>query len=288
MNNLTEGETLLRVRISKNIQDAYDLVRDNYDLTQSDLVRMAPLLLTLLAEINFTTRRAELKDGFEQLEQEIKDQSLLAQMKRELEETELRFNGMHFTDYLRYLTDGLDENSKKFINRENISHGRDGLPDYLIFKKTLDKLNEEKDPLLKVAEEVARKVTGEDKNTIPKNPTPMEQIPDRFWVELITKARKELGQFLDPPQMNQIREAFCNAVHRKNESEWELKVAARRISDEMEKSGIDMLGDFIPPEYNGRLLSYARANLGGRYLTATQKDKVRKLLINELGQRKYK
>ena len=279
-----EKETLLRVRIAKNVQDAYDLIRDHYDLTQSDLVRMAPLLLVLLAEGNFTKRREEIAE----VEKTLPDTEATAEMLELYRETELRFKGIHFTEHLKVLAKDLDDTGQKSINPEDIAPGRDGLPDYHLFPTTLDDLEKSKEyvVLQKKAEEIAQQVSSTDKHKVPQSNDSLKTmvIPSEYDSQLLVGSRIELGKDLDDDQKRYIRKKFCEAVHNSpssvNKNEQVLQEVAESIAVEVVNANA-VQGKYILPEYDGRLLSNARARLG-KYLTVKEKEEVRKLLRHEV------
>ncbi len=286
MNNFEEtGGAIVRARVSPNILEAYDLIRDNCDLTQSDLIRLCPLIFMLFLEGNFTSRRKDIEKSFQQLENEVSDKNLLKKMKYRIKTEELRFRRADFTDYLKKIAQDLDDESKKSIHPDIITRGRDGLPDYTIFPKRLEEFKGsiEKDTLLKkVAEESAGNVKNKDKVKIPKHPTPQNPIPQEYWLDLLMAAKRELGSFLDQGQMEKIRTWFCDAVHsRENKTDWALKAAAKMVAEYVRKNDDEIFPDeFIPSHYDGLLLTQARYLLG-RYLTSAEKKDVRHLLIKE-------
>ncbi len=279
-----EKEILLRVRISKEIQDAYDLVRDHYELTQSDVVRMAPLLLTLLAEGSLIKDFEVFKKG---LEKEIKDKRKVETF---LERVRRPFTRKIFTDYLKDLAkkqakEQKNQDSRRPIDPDHITPGSDALPKYKIFQETLNRIDligEEK-LLRSVAGEIAKNVTDAKEEKIPEDPN-LGVIPETYWVRLMITARNALDiSSLNSEQQKIIRQAFCDAAYKKNTTERALQEAAQRVAKEAREQGITIQHEFefIPPEYDGRLLSYARAMLG-KYLTAKEKEEVRKLLKKQL------
>ncbi|MCY3725212.1 MAG: hypothetical protein OXF95_01070 [Rhodobacteraceae bacterium] len=271
-------DTMLRVRISQDILEAYDLVRDNYDLTQSDLVRMAPLLLTLLVEKSFETKRGQVDEEIKKYESNL-DEGQLEKLRNTLKALKLSFSPPEFTDYLRIFADNLKK--KSTVNPNDIVAGKDGLPNYRIFPEKPNLRLAEEDCLKKVAEEVARKVPDNNKRNIPKNPTHTNPIPDEYWLDMLVKASDELGSKLNPNQMNILRKWFSKVVHNKDNTEWALTAAAKVVADYVREKGDKIYRDsYIPPEYDGVLLTQARSLLG-RYLTATQKEEVRELLKKE-------
>lgn len=271
-----ESDTLLRVRITKKVQEAYSLVQDYYETNQSDLVRMAPLLLVLLAEKHFAHSRKEIRD----LEEKLVGSSSASEVLRIYRDTLLRLKGQHFVEYLRELAGELDETGRKAVGPKDIDLAKDGLPDYQLFRATFEELEKEqgRTTLQQVANEVAKTVDNAD--SVPRDGS--GTIPPQYDGHLLAICRTKLGKDLDQDQKAEVRAMFRNAVHGHLGNK---RAALARVAEQIAREMIDnkdMLPDeYIPPEYDGRLLAISRARIG-KNLTAKQRAEVRQMLKDAL------
>ena len=277
------ADALLSVRVTKDVQEAYSLVQDYYEINQSDLVRMAPLLLVLLAEKNFTDRRKDIKAAEESLGGNPSASEAL-----KIYRENLRFRGLQLIEYLRESAEKLDPIGRDAVRGDDIDLGKDGLPQYRLFHKIRMKQSEIMDEatLERVAAVAARDLV-KDVHSVLRTDDPY--IPPEYDGPLLALARAKLGKLLTDDQKRKVRQLFKDAVHAKPGGETpserdRLEQVAQEIADSVSLEA-NLNGEYIPPEYDGRLLAIARAKLG-RHLTAEQKAKVRQLLREKVAERK--
>ena len=278
------ADSLLSARVTKDVQEAYSLVQDYYEINQSDLVRMAPLLLVLLAERNFTERRKEIAAA----EQSLRGNPSASEALNIYRESHLKLRGSHFIEYLRDLTESLDDIGQDAVSRDDIDLERDGLPRYRLFHKTREQQDEIMDQavLERVAADAARDLV-KDARSIPQDDG--SHIPPEYDGPLLAMARTRLGKFLTEDQKIKLRRLFKDAVHAAKPDKTPpsvqecLEQTAQLMASKMPPlASLD--SGYIPPEYDGPLLAIARTRLG-RHLTSEQKAEVRRLLRERIAER---
>ena len=268
-----DASRILSVRVTENIYCCYEQIQMLYAIKQSDLIRMAPLLLVLLAEGNLAQRRKKVREGEKELrsKQEI-DWNKFREIDREriaIENNEVL--GRSFIDYLRELA--IKANSKDEIH---INEADDGLPEYLIFQKQL---------LQQAAAEIADRVSQNSPHEIPNI---VQRVDNRYDGQLLAVSRKKLGKELNSDQKSKVREQFINALSirkgfdEEKSEDGELQKAANEVARNsvlsedidsvLQQIGLEGIPN-IPPRYDGKLLAISRKNLG-KPLNAGEKSKV--------------
>ena len=271
------ADALLSVRVTKDVQEAYSLVRDHYGVNQSELVRMAPLLLVLLAEGKFTERRID----FNRARESLRGNPEAPEMLKIYQENYLKPRGPHFIEHLRSLAEKLDDIGKDAVRVEDIDVERDGFPRYRLFHSIQEQQNEITDQavLKRVAADTARKFV-KDRSIVPQDDN--SPIPAAYDGPLLAIAREQLGKFLTVAQKAKLRQLFREVVHGETSGDEPpsahecLERAAREVA-RMIPSASDLDEGYIPPQFDGRLLAIARAQLG-KHLTSEQKVEARRLL----------
>ena len=171
-----ESESI-SARVLPEEKIAYELVKHTYGIYQSDLVRMAPLLLALVAENSFAWRRKKAEESLELADKlravphagaegkecgflgyvygvwrveeaaqgeldSIEERDLLGHTLEEKEESAFNFGydpneGNPFVDYLRYLAS--EAGSPGYVDPGDITVGDEaGLPAYRVLREKLD------------------------------------------------------------------------------------------------------------------------------------------------------
>ena len=271
------ADALLSVRVAKDVQEAYSLVRDHYGINQSELVRMAPLLLVLLAERKFTERRRE----FNRAKESLRGNPSAPEILKIFQENYLEPRGPHFVEHLRDLAEDLDDIGKDAVRVEDIDLERDGFPRYRLFHSIQEQQNEITDQaaLKRAAADTARKFV-KDASAVPQNDS--SPIPAAYDGPLLAIAREQLGKFLTEEQKTKLRQLFKDVVHGKTSNDEPpsdhecLEQAALEVA-RMIPSDLYLDEGYIPPQFDGRLLAIARAQLG-KHLTLEQKVEARRLL----------
>lgn len=274
---------ILSVRISENIYRAYEQIQVHYAIKQSDLIRMAPLLLVLVAEGSLAHRRNEVRKWEESLRsnQEIdwNEFRRIDRAKTEVENNEVL--GQSFIEHLRNLASAAS--NREVIDPTEINEAEDGLPKYSIFQTQM---------LRQAAHEIADKV-------------PPDEIPGLMSLDadnpydgqLLAASRKKLGKILNGDQKDEVRDQFKMALGIKkalqepktfqntsDDSFLELQEAAYEVArDRVRPEDIENLLEQIglgetpeiPRRYDGQLLAISRKKLG-KPLNLSEKSTVRK------------
>ena len=277
-----QSETLLSVRITPEVQEAYGLVGDYYDIRRSDLVRMAPLLLTLLAEGDLAQRRVEIRKLEESLPK------LLDAYKEDF----LKLRGTRFIEYLRDLASSLDEQGREAVDPNHIEPSKEGLPAYKLFRSTQlkqDQIREEQ--ILEMTANEVASMTCESDFHLSDDTIPPEL--DRL---LLTRSGNLLGILTDG-QKALVRKLFRMAVRRKSQNtlpdpanqpngdlkEFQLLQVAQKVAGNVSAKERERLlqTTYIPRKFDGLLLAMSRTRLG-KILTSGEKATVRQLFRDTL------
>ncbi|MCY4007528.1 MAG: hypothetical protein OXE84_12010 [Rhodobacteraceae bacterium] len=283
-------DALLSARVTKDVQDAYSLVQDHYEVNQSDLIRMAPLLLVLLAESNFKDRRKEIAE----VEESLCGNPSAAEMLKLYRDNHLKIRSPRFVEYLREIAEDLDVHGKAAVSSDDIDLQKDNLPGYRLFRETHRAQHEfiEQEKLKEVAANAAEQLVH-DPSSIPQNES--TTIPPQYDGPLLAMAKSRLGKLLDEEQKINLRQFFKKAVHssastnvQKSDSDILADVAQHIAYNLIPADQIPQLAQmgegYIPQEYDGRLLAIARTQLG-KFLTEDQKIKLRQLLKERIADR---
>ena len=193
-----ESTESVSARITADIRLAYDLVSVCYGITQSDLIRMAPLLFTVLAEGSLAWRRRKL-DQIREFAEKMHDVAThpkgssighlafahsvySAEAGAECEREsinrgdvlglELRDDaggnaydygfdpqeGNAFVDYLRMLA--IEAASPDFVDPEDIAPGDDDLPSYKVCREVLNRVTGGSDEFHRALKDMEMRIPG--------------------------------------------------------------------------------------------------------------------------------
>ncbi|MDE0112072.1 MAG: hypothetical protein OXN84_07290 [Albidovulum sp.] len=277
---------ILSVRVSENIYRAYEQIQMRYAVKQSDLIRMAPLLLVLLAEGNLARRQKEVRKWEAALRsgQEI-DWNKFRKIDRE--RTAIENNEILGRGFINHLRDLAGEAGREdVINPTDIEEAEDGLPKYLIFQKQV---------LRQAAHEIA------DKVSLNEIPSLISDADNPYDGQLLAVSGKKLGKALNDRQKEEVRHRFKEALEIRgalgkhemptnDPSGVELReaayeVARNRVRPEDIQILLGQIGSEeipeIPRRYDGQLLAISRKKLG-KPLNLGEKATVRKLFHEAL------
>ncbi|MXZ49863.1 MAG: hypothetical protein F4073_07375 [Rhodobacteraceae bacterium] len=254
------------VKVSREVQESYNLIQDLYDVNPSDLVRMAPLLLALIAEQKFKDSRKEL-EGLEN--------SVSQNFYEKILEKETSVRGSEFVEYLRDLADQLDATGKEMVSKDNIHlDPKENLPRYQLYHKGKVRVT-----LKKVATNAARTLNISTEDIRGNKNASLSPIYHR---PLMAMARDELGSLLSDDQKKELIDFFRKAVtanqHKVPQESQFLERAAEHLISEMsddEIKDLNLENEYIPWKYDRLLLVYARSLHDRPRLTLRQKNKVR-------------
>lgn len=271
--------SLLSVRVDEDVQESLNLVQDFYEINSSELVRMAPLLLALVAEGYFKDRREHFKKI-------AADHSLTPKMLNILKKDVLNIRGGGFVEYIKNEAKNLrDKEEQLAISDKDIELDKNNnLPRYKLFTNLKDIATDTlfKNECKPVIEETLAAIGQDIDASEPWDDSPTT----RHDPILLSKAGHKFG-YLDERQKEMLREEFKRALlssRTENKSPLEKKLmeeAADEVIHNMKSMGLESLDDrFIPPRYDGMLLYLARIKLDVKRLTPQQKVQVRDLLKN--------
>ncbi|MCY4288776.1 MAG: hypothetical protein OXC63_09310 [Aestuariivita sp.] len=284
-------ENLISARISDDVQEAYVRIEENYDISQSNVIRIAPLLFVLLVETFFKQYQ---EDKFQNAKENMEKKNVgdnleksLSFMKR-LQKTspiQIQIQSPEFIEYLRKTVEGLEkywhDDEKEYehypVRSNDINGSQDNVPIYRLFSDGI---------LVRIAEAAAAMVSLSEKKDIPQVGV-NGLIPEHINGPLLQYAESALKKNLTDKEEKELRRLFKEKVHSDPETKLspEIKIAskiAKRKKDD-ENFARDWGSDnkYIPREYDGQLLYLERLRLGKR-LTETQKRDVRFRLRKEV------
>ena len=284
----TTPERILSVRITDSVYYAYEQARQFYAIKQSDIVRMAPLLLVLAAEGSLAQRRKAIDEMENKVRTEIQESNnidcdritdRLKEIKKE--KTSVGNNeiqGQQFIDFLRGMAKVAD--NEDVVKPDDIRKDEEnGLPGYIIFKK-------------RVLRETAQDYVADK---IPRNEISdlLQKIDDEAFNKhdprLLAAAGQKLGRPLDENQKTYLREQFEEALHvqeaighldtgKDNALRQVAAQIARMVPLDQIAELLKQIGDDDPPKvprrYDGRLLAVARRKLR-KPLKLSEKSEIR-------------
>ena len=290
---------VLSVRVPETIYRAYEQIQANYNFNQTDLVRIAPLLLVLLAEGRLAGLRKEVAKKEKKI-QELQEAQKISWTSKEFQEKydEFQAEKIALNDYelkgdfihlCRELAEKTD--NKDVIDPKNIQPGKGDLPEYRIYQIQL---------LRQAAQEIVNeKVAPEEVQDL--------KIPfnNPYDGQLLCVGAKKLGkEQLDDEEKDTLRQEFQQALAMRQEFHgWttDNKTDEASISEKLKDATYEFVCDrvrledvsdllfqigskdppVIPRRYDGQLLAISRGKIG-KPLNAREKAEVRRIFREAL------
>jgi len=279
MENTEEKSRVISVRVPVWVYEAYEQIQVVYNVKQSELLRMSPLLFLLLAEKNLNERQGKLNDWEKKLKgsgpfdwdwTEIReiDQERLAVSNNEV-------LGKKFVDTLKDLAKNVHNSDAISPEKIELEKG-EVVPKYSIFQHQT---------LRQVATEIAALVRKDEIDNI------LNREDNRYDLQLLAASGKKLG-LLDDKQKQAVRDEFFFALETrkefgiKNQDDttaslddllWEAAFeVARNIVHPNDVKGLlkQIREGGVPHRYDSWLFTKSRQKIG-RPLRAKEKSLIR-------------